>query len=148
MKNAWLLTWEGTTGPACIPDKKIIAILSSRLSTSSVESLVDVLYCRNVGSAFDMAGLANKRKASEKQYKHRNSGGKLFYGYSGLCIYARQVLNLNVKRNELNRTELIGWTELAIYGNAEIGCDLVEIEPQHEKECLRSLDPLGSDIWN
>jgi hypothetical protein len=28
--NAWLLTWEGTEGPALAPDKKVVAILSSR----------------------------------------------------------------------------------------------------------------------
>jgi hypothetical protein len=111
-------------------------------------SLVDVLYGRNVGSAFDMARLANKRKAREEQYKHRNTGGKLFYGNSGLCIFARQVSNLKIKRNLLNRTELIRWTEPSTYRNAEIGCGLLEAEPSHEKEVLRSLSPLGSNIWS
>ena len=49
--NAWLLTWEGTEGPALLPDKKIIAILASRKLDRSILDLVDILYRRSVDSA-------------------------------------------------------------------------------------------------
>jgi len=53
--NAWLLTWEGTCGPAINGKKKIVAILSAKRSSSFVEDLIDVLYCRSVDTANDMA---------------------------------------------------------------------------------------------
>jgi hypothetical protein len=40
--NAWLLTWEGTAGAYVRPEEKIIAILSSRLSTPV--GLVQAIY--------------------------------------------------------------------------------------------------------
>ena len=145
--NAWLLTWEGTEGPALVPNKKIIAILSSRRSLRSVEDLVDVLYCRSVDSAYDIAFLANKRKAREHQYRHLYSnGGRLFYGRNP-CIFARQVADLTVQRGEHRRTELIRWTELAVFQNAESGSGIVEVEPSRAREHFRKLEPLGRDVY-
>jgi len=51
--NAWLLTWEGTTGPAIVPDKKIVAILSSRKSSTVIADIVALFYCHNVDCVFD-----------------------------------------------------------------------------------------------
>jgi hypothetical protein len=48
--NAWLLTWEGTEGPALVADRKIVAILSARKSEGAVAELVRVLYCRTIGT--------------------------------------------------------------------------------------------------
>lgn len=59
--NAWLLTWEGTAGAAVRPDEKIIAILSSRLSTPV--GLVQAIYHRSVDTAYDMSRTANKSKS-------------------------------------------------------------------------------------
>lgn len=98
--NAWLLTWEGTVGPAINPDKKIIAITDARRSERFIEALVDVLYSRSVDSAYDMAFMANKRNQREAQYRHINTyPSRILYGRTP-CIYARRVSNLTVQWDE------------------------------------------------
>lgn len=145
--NAWLLTWEGTTGPALVPDKKILAIISSRRSAGAVAEIVDTLYCRSVNSAFDMALLANKRKQREHQYKHLCSTfHRIFYGRNP-CIFARVVSNLKIERDEARKTELIRWTELPVFQNAESGSTPVQVEPARECQLVRSLEPLSRDIY-
>ncbi len=145
--NAWLLTWEGTSGPALVPDKKILAILSSRRSSSVVADFVDTLYCRSVDSAYDMALLANKRKVREHQYRHtRSSLNRIFYGRNP-CIFARVVINLKVERVESQCIERIRWTEQAVYINAKSGSGIEKLEPERECEHIRSLKPLALDIY-
>ena len=145
--NAWLLTWEGTEGPALLPDKKIIAILSSRKSDRSIADLVDILYCRTVDSAYDMAFLANKRKLRENEYKNLGStDSRLLYGRNP-CIFARRVANLTVVSDEDLKTELIRWTELAIFQNATSGSGIVQTEPPRDCQHVRSLEPLALDIY-
>jgi hypothetical protein len=145
--NAWLLTWEGTCGPALIVDKKIVAIISSRRSSSAVEEIVDILYRRSVDSAFDMSFLANKRKQREKQYKHIHSQpSRFFYGHNP-CIYARIVFNLKVERNELLQMEHVQWTEPAYLQIERPGTLPTEVEPAREKELVRTLRPLSLDIY-
>jgi hypothetical protein len=145
--NAWLLTWEGTSGPAVQPDKKIIAIVDARRSESFIEALVDVLYCRSVDSAYDMAFMANKRQLRERQYRHLNTyPSRILYGRLP-CIYARRVHDLEVAWNEEHKTEHIRWTEEAIFGNAKSGASIVEIVPSRECEHVRSHQPLALDIY-
>lgn len=145
--NAWLLTWEGTTGPALAADKKIIAILSSRRSETAIADVVDVLYCRSVDSAFDMASLLNKRAARKRQYRHLYStNSRLFYGRDP-CIFARQVTNLRIERDLSTRSELLRWHELPVYQNAPTGSGIVERYPAEEREHRRSLEPLSSDLY-
>ena len=145
--NAWILTWEGTTGPALVPDEKILAILSSRRSSGAVTGIVDTLYCRSVDSAFDMALLANKRRQREYQYKHlRSTIHRIFYGRNP-CIFARVVSNLKIERDDARKVELIRWTELPVFQNAESGSTLVQVEPSRECQLVRSLKPLAHDIY-
>ncbi len=145
--NAWLLTWEGTEGPARTPDKKVVAILSSRRSATLIADLVEVLYCRSVDSAYDMAFLANKRRVRERQYRHMYStSSRLFYGRNP-CIFARRVTNLTVERDNGHNTELLRWTELAIFQNAKSGSGIVQVEPQRDCQHLRAFGPLTLDIY-
>lgn len=140
--NAWLLTWEGTEGPALIADEKIIAIVSSRRSAGTVTELVEILYCRTVDSATDMARMANKRRVREQQYMHTNSvASRFFYGHNP-CIFARQVLNLTVERDGTCGTEVVRWREPATYRNAKSGSGIEEDLPARDCEHVRSLAPL------
>lgn len=145
--NAWLLTWEGTEGPAVQPDRKLLAILSSRCSSSTIETLVDTLYCRSISSAYDMAAMANKRKLRTQQYKATFSTlNRIFYGHNP-CIFARRVCNLTIKRNEKMQTELIEWIDLAGYENAETGNSVLEAYPEKSQSIQRALKPLALDIY-
>ena len=146
--NAWILTWEGTVGPAIGPDNKILAILSSRRSSSAIMDIVDTLYCRSVDSAHDMALNMNKRKQRIAEYKHLGSmPSRFFYGRNP-CIFARLVTDLTVSRDEVQRQELIRWTDPAVFGNADFGSGVKEIYPSREYEVLRSLRPLAFDIYD
>ena len=142
--NAWLLTWEGTEGAAMQPDRKIVAILSSRHSSASVETLVDALYCRSVNSAYDMATMANKRRQRNDQYRNIHTPpGQIFYGRNP-CIFARKVRNLSIKRNESKNEELIEWIELAVCRNSDIGSSVAQVYPEEARSLLRSTKPLAS----
>lgn len=146
--NAWLLTWEGTSGPATDPAKKIVAIVDARKSKSFIESLVDILYSRSVDSAYDMAFMANKRNQREAQYRHINTyPSHILYGRNP-CIYARRVINLTVQWDEEAATEQLSWTEPAIFGNAESGSGVVEIVSPSNHEHARSYGTLSLDIYD
>jgi hypothetical protein len=132
--NAWLLTWEGTTGPALVPDKKIIAILSSRRSADAIADIVDVIYCRYVHSAYDMAYLANKRKQRERDYCHLYStSSRLFYGRVP-SIFARQVTNLKIEQDLTDNCEILRWRELPVYQNAPSGGGIIVRYPAEEHD--------------
>jgi hypothetical protein len=140
--NAWLLTWEGTSGPALSNDHKIIAILSARRTSGTVADIVDTLYCRTVDTAYGMAALANKRSQRERQYKLLGSTSQRFFYGRDPCIFARVVSELNVELNELQGTEVVRWTEVPIYANAETGSGIVEVEAACRRQHIRSSTPL------
>src|SRR5205814_3584475 len=90
---------------------KILAIISSRRSSSFIKDLVDVLYCRSVDSAHDMATRANKRKQRDRELMATfSTAGRIFYGRNPM-IFARRVTNLQVVRNEAKGTETVSWTD-------------------------------------
>ena len=143
--NAWLLTWEGTSGPALDPDRKIIAILDARRSDSFVEDLVDVIYSRSHSSAYDMAFMVNKRHQRDRQYKHVAAyPSRVLYGHLP-CIFARRVVNLTINLDTDKQTEHLRWTEPPVYGNAPIGAGVVEFVAARELEHTRSARPLSRD---
>jgi len=145
--KAWLLTWEGTTGPAVNMDRKIIAIISSRRSYESVADIVDVLYSRCVDSADGMAFLANKRKQRQRERcKNISGGGRLFYG-SNPCIFARQVEDLRIEHDGENGSEIIRWRELPVYQNDPSGRGIVEKYPAEDREHKRAVRPLSFDLY-
>jgi hypothetical protein len=142
--NAWLLTWEGTEGAALTADEKIIAILSWRRSDQSVSDLVQVLYSRTVDSAGDMAHFANKRRLRENQYLHsHHRPGRFFYGVNP-CIFARQVINLSIERDEARGRETLRWGEPPTYRHAKTGSGIEEDIAARDCEHVRSLVPLVS----
>lgn len=145
--NAWLLTWEGASGPAVDPEKKIVAIVNARRSEAFIAGLVDVLYCRSVDSAYDMAFMANKGKQREHQYRHLNTyPDRILYGRLP-CIYARKVADLKIQWNEETGEELLSWVEPAIYGNAETGAGVREIVAASYHSHRRAYGVLSSDLY-
>ena len=145
--NAWLLTWEGTEGPALLPDNKIVAILSGRLSAKSVELIVDVLYTRCVLTADELAYLAHKRKAREKQFKSPSTPlDRFIYGHNP-WIYARQVTDLVVERDEDQHLEHVSWTEPPEWAVREPGAMPVQIRPAISKQLTRVLEPIGTELY-
>ena len=143
--NAWLLTWEGTSGAAIDRDTKIIAILDARRSESFVEALVDVLYCRSHSSAYGMAFMANKRRQRDSQYRHTGTyPSQILYGHLP-CIFARRVIELTITLDEAQALEHLRWTEPPVFGNAKVGSGIVEIVPARQREHTRSAMPLSRD---
>jgi len=145
--NAWLITWEGTSGPAPVSDKKIVAIISGRRSSKAIREMVDLLYCRSVHSAYDMALFLNKRRLREQQYWHVCSQpDRFFYGHNPF-IFARIVSNFRVEQDEARRLERVQWTEPPYLQIEKPGALPVEIEPAVERELIRTLRPLSPDIY-
>jgi hypothetical protein len=145
--NAWLLTWEGTTGPARSEDDKIVAILSGRLSPGSIELVVDALYTRCIWMAESHVLNAHKRKGRDAQFRHTASQpDRIFYG-ANPCIFARIVTNLRVETDDERQVEHVAWTERAYLRIKEPGGMPVEVEPALEKRLTRKLKPLAPDIF-
>lgn len=143
--NAWLLTWEGTVGSAVQPEEKIVAILSSRRSARSIGDLVQTLYHRSVDTAYEMSRSANKIKAREQRYKHvYSTNARYFYG-ANPCIFARNVVDLSVLKDETNGVEIIQWTEPAIFVNATNGSGIEQNEPPRQCKHTRPLIPLAAN---
>lgn len=139
--NAWLLTWEGTTGEAVRPEEKIIAILSSRSSTPV--GLVQTIYHRSVDTAYEMSRTANKNKARARRYEQiHGTSSRYFYGTSP-CIFARKVTNLSVHKEEAQGREVIRWLEPAVFVNAGRGAGIREKWPLKWCEHVRPLIPLA-----
>ena len=139
--NAWLLTWEGTAGAAVRPEEKIIAILSSRLSTPV--GLVQAIYHRSVDTAYDMYLTANKSKARAQRYENiQSTSVRYFYG-ANPCIFARKVTDLSVHKDETHGCEIIRWVEPADFVNADLGSGIKEQWPSKQCEHARPLIPLA-----
>ena len=145
--NAWLLTWEGIEDNALLDsDNKIVTILSGRMSSKSVELILDALYTRCVWTAGDLRHFANRRKEREKQFKVVY-GHRIFYGeMPHIFIYARQVTDFIVEKDEDQQLEHVRWTELPLWAqNSEY--KLIEKEPATPRELTRALEPLSVEIY-
>ena len=144
--NAWLLTWEGTIGPALDPHRKLISILSGRKTESTVLEHVDQLYCRSIYAAKDLAHFANKRREREAEFKHLASAwDRLFYGRNP-CIFARLVSGLSFTYDPDTNEETLRWVDPPYLRVLELGAMPVEIEPATERELTRRAEPLARDL--
>ena len=124
-----------------------MAIISARRKISTIAEMVDLIYCRSVDSAYYMAFMANKRKQRDDQYKSVSSSlSTLSYGRNPF-IYARQVSNLKVVRDEVHKIERVCWTEPPYLKIEKPGSMPIVVEPEIDKELVRSLDPLSLDIY-
>ena len=145
--NAWLLTWEGTKGPALVPDKQIVAILSGRLATKTVELIVDVLYTRCALTADELTYFAHKRKERQKRFKViGTSPDRFIYGHNP-WIYARHVTDLVVEKDENQDLEHVSWTDPPEWTVKEPGAMPVQTRPATPKQLTRALKPIVAEIY-
>ena len=147
--NAWLLTWEGTEPETIFDnDNKIVTILSGRTSSTLVEQIVYVLYTRCLWTAGDLSYFANRRKEREKHYKpiQSNHHRRFLYG-SNPWIYARQVTDLVIEKNEEAGLEHISWKEPPELIQDSAGTP-IGFEPATPRKLTRALDKtLSAEIY-
>lgn len=129
-------------------DNNILAIISSRRSSSFIRDLVDVLYSRSVDSAYDMATRANKRKQRDREWKATfSTSNRLFYGRNPM-IFARLVTDLKVVRNESQGTETVSWTDPPYLKIEKPGDLPVVADPERDCELVRQINvPLSGDMY-
>lgn len=146
--NAWILTWEGTEGPANIPKLKLIAILSAKKNTNTVKDMISLIYSRNICSAKEMAFYANKQDEQQRHYNHMYSTStRIFYGHNP-CIFARIVSGLSIEHDDTNQEERIRWIEPAYMKIETSGTPPIAVEPDKACELVRPICPLyGSYSW-
>lgn len=144
--NAWLLTWEGTVGPAISDDYKIAAILSGRLGSSSVEPIVDAIYTRCVWTAAELVNFAHKPKDRAKEFRHIYSQPDRFFYGTNPCIFARRVKDLRVHKDAERLVERVTWTELPYLRIVKQGSMPVEVEPESTRKVTRPLSPIVAEI--
>ena len=147
--KAWLLTWVGTEPETIFNnDNKIVTILSGRTSSTLVEQIVYVLYTRCLWTAGDLSYFANRKKEREKHYKpiQANHRRGFLYG-SNPWIYARQVTDLVIEKDEENGLEHINWKEPPELKWDSAGRP-IGFEPAIPEELTRALDkPLSAEIY-
>jgi hypothetical protein len=134
--NAWLLTWEGTD-PAITDGRKLIAILSGRRALSFVRDLAKVLYLRNYGAAYDMSYFANRKGETFYACTKTWNGG--FTIGKNPWVYARQVSELMVQRDESANTETVSWKEPPSWRQVpERNYVLEQVDPGKQRFLVRS----------
>lgn len=145
--NAWLITWEGISSHVS-DDHRVVAILSNRLSSSSVEDLADLCYQISHCSAAEMAHFANRKKERRRATRMLLSNGvRIFYG-SDPFIYARRVTNVVVKKVRGDTTESIKWVERPLYKqNPKNKYSIELVEEAKAVEIFRRSDrPVGTSL--
>jgi len=145
--NAWLLTWEGTRSRVA-SENKILAIVSSRRSSSFIEDLVDLLYCRSVDSAYHAARAVNRKRRRHRELMATfSTPGRIFFGHNPL-IFARRVSNLKITRNEAEGIETVSWTDPPYLKIEKPGETPVVADPERDCEVVRRINaPLSRDLY-
>jgi hypothetical protein len=112
--KAWLITWEWV-GEHVKVDNEIAAILNSRLSSKKVIEIIELLYM-NASYTFSeqLAYVKNKRKNPYPPYYGTLGNipwlGEIYCGHNPY-LYARQVRNLRVQADEIDK-EILLWDEI------------------------------------
>lgn len=145
--NAQLLTWEGTEPETIFDnDNKIVTILSGCTAPKSVKFIVYVLCTRCLWTAGDLSYCANRRKERERLYIYTKHRSGFLYG-SNPWIYARQVTDLVIEKNEEEGLEHISWKEPPELIQDSAGRP-IRFEPAIPTELTRALDkPLSAEIY-
>ena len=140
--NVWLLTWEGTD-PNITDANRIVGVLSTRLSDSYVERYMELIYQHIHFNIQDIMFFANRRSLLQAQFRGPQAAPGRFYFGKNPFLFARRVKDFKVIVNEENNSEVVNWIEHAVFGNAEKGSGVVEIEP--EKPCT-TFRPRGGKL--
>ena len=133
--NAWLITWEGTD-KKLNDSNKIVGVVSSRCSSKNIENLIDFLYQRTIFNVGEMTYFANRKSARKKMNRSLlSTESRIFYG-NNPYLFARLVENLSVVEKEY--TEIITWTEPALYGNdPDNNYQVTQLQPESKKSITR-----------
>lgn len=146
LKNAWVLTWEGTRGPAISEQTQLIAIFSSRRGMASIFDAVETTYGRALFSALEMATLANKARDRRERLLHENTGPDLILYGKDPCIFARRVEDLSIRSDPAAGIEEVRWTEPALYRNASVGSGIEKKLDERHCQISRFIGPLSLDL--
>jgi hypothetical protein len=105
-KSAWLVTWDGTSD---IPEDPVVAILNYRMSASSVQKFVGLLYATLQYEPRTKLLCAKNPKAAPYPATMRRFQ-KIDCGHNP-WLYARLVTDLKVTDGKLTWTEALSDTE-------------------------------------
>lgn len=148
--NAWLLTWEWSSTK---PVEKIVAVLSSRRSDSSVAELIELLVLRSLYPARDVAYYANRKKAMVYKAQTPLNINGVPHGERILCghdpwLYGRKVRDLKIVVDASADEEVITWQEPNNFKWAEGSKSSIVVATEGElKQWRRPNKPLSQDIW-
>lgn len=148
--NAWLLTWEWSSTK---PVEKIVAVLSSRRSDSSVAELMELLVLRSLYPARDVAYYANRKKAMVYKAQTPLNINGVSHGERILCghdpwLYGRKVRDLKIAVDASTDEEVITWREPKNFKWAEGSqCSIVVDTEGELKQWRRPNKPLSKDVW-
>lgn len=148
--KAWLITWEWTS---TIPTEKIVAIESSRRSTSSIADLMELFVLRSLYSAKEVAYYANRKR--EMVYKAQTPIGinGVPHGERILCghdpwLYGRKVCDLKIEIDETSDEEILTWREPDNYKWADDSKRSIVIASEGDvRHWHRPNKPLAKDVW-
>jgi hypothetical protein len=148
--NAWLLTWEWSSAK---PVEKIVAVLSSRRSDSSIAELMELLVLRSIYPAREVAYYANRKKAMVYKAQTPLNINGVPHGERILCghdpwLYGRKVRDLKITVDESTDEEVITWREPKNFKWTDDSRNSITVDTEGElKEWRRPNKPLSRDIW-
>ena len=145
LKQAWLITWEGTELWARPDDwRSIMAILAARRSDRFIKDLLWVLNARAQQSAFGMAYYANRRSEFGLPWR---SGPGWRTGGSNAWMYARRVEHLKVSM--IGKCEQIEWTEPDWVGSYAETARVVVLNKGQQRLITRDIEEkIGAEPWH
>jgi hypothetical protein len=106
VKSAWIVTWEGTSG---IPEDRVAAVLNYRMSASSVQDFVELLYASRMYAPREKLLVAKSRK--ENPYPATMTLSQRIHCGDNPFLEARLVTKLIVVDGALKWTEPPSATE-------------------------------------
>ena len=147
--KAWLLTWETYT---VTPAEHIVAVLTSRRSTSAVAELMEFLVLRANAGAKSAAYYANRRR--ELVYRAQTPlgingvphGDRIMCGHDP-WLYGRIVSQLEVKVDNATKEEIVSWQEPRDLRWEDESARSVVTAREGKRKTVRRLNrPLSQDV--
>ena len=129
--KAWLITWEWDSPSASVVDK-VAGILEPRISSKTVERIIEFLYARATSNLTELSNYAKNRSYGFYSAKPFIAN-ELKQGNGIICgtnpyLYGRIVSDLKVT-TDVDAFEIISWREPDIYrlnsaeGEIKIDCN-------------------------
>lgn len=146
--QAWLLTWEGTSA-RITAETKLIAIVSSRRSMSSIRDFVDILYSHTCDTAYLAARNANRRRERRTNLTLSGGIGERFFFGENPKIFARRVTELTIRRDDSAQVEIVSWMDPPYLKVERVGELPVVADPARRCRLVRPIHAsLGTCLWS